>query len=155
MSQVHVTRTYEEECSRTIEMVFSTMLNLEITPVPPETPAPSSILTAAIYFAGAWRGAVLLESSEPDACLLAGRLMSIPRPPALNEDVRDSLSELVNMIGGNLKPVLPHGVVLSMPSVIEGRQYALRLNATVVSRQAFYFGDDPMWVTLLEMPENK
>jgi len=43
-----------------------------------------------------------------------------------DEDVRDALGELANMLAGNLKSVLPSGVVLSMPSVIEGSDYSLR-----------------------------
>lgn len=31
------------------------------------------------------------------------------------------------MLGGNLKPTLPPGVALSMPSVVEGSDYALRI----------------------------
>jgi len=31
------------------------------------------------------------------------------------------------MIGGNLKPVLPHGVELSLPSVVKGKDYASRI----------------------------
>jgi len=41
--------------------------------------------------------------------------------------VRDALGELANMLAGNLKSVLPSGVVLSMPSVIEGSDYSLRI----------------------------
>ena len=39
----------------------------------------------------------------------------------------DAMGEIVNMIGGNLKSVLPHGVGLSLPSVVKGKDYAWRI----------------------------
>lgn len=147
--------TYTDEVRQIAELVFATMLRLSIHSMPSDTAPPPGLLTGALYFAGCWQGALLVECSGRDAALIAHRLTGIPLPDRVDDDVRDSLAEIVNMIGGNLKPVLPHGVALSMPSVIEGRQYALRLAATVVTREAFRFGQDPAWLTLLQMPEQE
>lgn len=43
------------------------------------------------------------------------------------DDVRDSLGEIVNMIAGNFKALLPDGAAISMPSVVEGSDYTLRV----------------------------
>ncbi|HEY5672096.1 MAG TPA: chemotaxis protein CheX [Malonomonas sp.] len=46
----------------------------------------------------------------------------------VDEDVRDAIGELANMLGGNLKTALdPAGsnVQLSMPSVVYGEEYAI------------------------------
>jgi hypothetical protein len=59
------------------------------------------------------------------------------------------------MIGGNLKSVLPHGVALSMPSVVAGSDYALRIcggNAES-ERLAFNSPAGSFWVTLIRLPE--
>ena len=146
------TGLYREECSQIINHVFTTMLNLPPRPATEATHATGKSLTAAVYFAGSWQGACLLECTERDACTFAERLMSLPRPEVCDDDVRDSLREIVNMVGGNLKALLPSGVAVSMPSVIEGTQYSLKLSATVITRQSFYCADDPIYVTLLEMP---
>jgi len=44
--------------------------------------------------------------------------------PVSIADVHDGLGEIANMIAGNLKPLLPPGVTLSMPSVIAGADHS-------------------------------
>jgi chemotaxis protein CheX len=118
---------YREDLARIVVSVFQTMLQLDTEPAKSTwTPAPDG-LTAAIYFAGAWKGAVLLECTRPQAFEFTHRLMSIDPPGSVDDDVRDSLGELANMLAGNLKSVLPHGIDLSMPSVVAGSDYSLRV----------------------------
>lgn len=118
---------YQTEIARIVEDVFRTMLRLETGLAPmPETAGPGS-LTAAVQFVGEWMGAVLLQCTARQACQLASRLMPGLQPTRVDEDVRDALGEIANMVGGNLKPMLPPGVALSMPSVVEGNDYALHI----------------------------
>jgi CheY-specific phosphatase CheX len=64
--------------------------------------------------------------------------------------VRDVLGELVNMIGGNMKCVLTRGIQLSMPSVVDGSDYSLRIcGAAVRERLAFRCAEGAFWVTVL------
>jgi len=59
------------------------------------------------------------------------------------------------MIAGNLKPVLPPGVALSMPTLVEGTDYALRiLGGNLAGMLAFYSPGGVFWVTLIEAPED-
>ena len=81
-------------------------------------------LTGAVYYAGAWKGALLLECSLAQAIAWGSRLMDASAPVAA-EDARDSLGELCNVLAGNLKPLLPPGVGLSTPSVVKGADYSL------------------------------
>jgi chemotaxis protein CheX len=84
-------------------------------------------VTAAVYFAGDWKGAVLIECSPQQAFEITARLLGSTAPRAMDEDVRDALGELANMVAGNLKSVLPRGVGISMPSVVEGTDYSLKV----------------------------
>jgi chemotaxis protein CheX len=81
----------------------------------------------AVFFAGSWQGAVLLECCRDGALAFASRLMRINPSAVSDDDARDALGEIVNMIGGNLKSVLPHSVGLSPPSVVKGKDYAYRI----------------------------
>ncbi len=64
--------------------------------------------------------------------------------------VRDVLGELANMIGGNMKCVLTSGIRLSMPSVVDGGDYSLRIcGAEVRERIAFQCAEGTFWVTVL------
>src|SRR5664279_6493848 len=131
------------------------MLSVEIQPTEQEWKPARDRLTGAVYLAGAWRGAVLFECDRSQAYLFTNRLMAVPVPEEVNDDVRDTMGELANMLGGNLKSVLPRGVVLSMPSVVEGGDYSLRVcgGNAAVERAAYRSPAGVFWVTLVEVPE--
>ena len=43
----------------------------------------------------------MFECTRDQACQLAGRFLAMDPPEAVDDDVRDMLGELANMIGGN------------------------------------------------------
>ena len=138
------------ELAQIVESVFGTMMSLEAgesgTPWFPS----GDRLTAAVHLAGDWNGAVLLECDRRQACRFAGRFLSMDPPDTVDDVVRDVLGELANMIGGNLKCVLTRGIRLSMPSVVDGGDYSLRVcGAEVRQRLAFQCAEGLFWVTVL------
>jgi chemotaxis protein CheX len=71
-------------------------------------------------------------------------------PDAVDDDVRDVLGELANMIGGNMKAGMPAGVRLSMPTVMDGTDFELRFcGSQVKERLPFECADGHFWVTVL------
>jgi len=146
---------YKEDLARIAHDIFDTMLGVEVQPAELDWRPARDRLTGAVYLAGAWRGAVLLECDRGQAYYFANRLMAVPMPEEVNDDVRDTMGELANMLGGNLKAVLPRGVVLSMPSVVEGSDYSLRVcgGKAVVERVAYCSPVGVFWITLVELPE--
>ena len=142
---------YRENVVPVVDMVFTTMLGLKVELYPMPWVRPPDMVTSAVYFAGAWQGAVLLECTRAQARTFAQLLMSIGPPATIDEDVRDTLGELANMLAGNLKSVLPSGVVLSMPSVIEGSDYSLQIcGKRSIERVPFWSTADVFGVTLVE-----
>jgi CheY-specific phosphatase CheX len=139
-----------------VESVFITMMDLEV--LPGETPwGPSQDqLTSAVHLSGEWNGALLFECNRWQACRFAGRFLSMDPPQTVTDDVRDVLGELANMIGGNLKCGLTTGLSLSMPSVTDGSDYAMRVcRSQVQDRLAFECAEGPFWVTLLALTSEK
>lgn len=138
------------ELVQIVESVFGTMMSLEVNQRgTPWFPSPDR-LTSALHLAGDWNGAVLLECSPSQACRFAGRFLSMDPPDTVDDVVRDVLGELANMIGGNLKCVLTRGIRLSMPSVVDGSDYSLRVcGAEVRERIALGCDDGAFWVTVL------
>ena len=133
--------------------VFETMLGLAVEPLEDPCHDGPDSLTGAAYYAGDWKGALLLECSPAQAADWAARLMSL-RPPVAPEDVRDGLGELTNIVAGNLKAILPPRVGLSIPSVVEGSDYNLRIcggNLFEVLRFRDLAG--PFRITLVEVIE--
>lgn len=146
-------REHLGEIREIMGLVFSTMLQMEVKPVPGAWQKSDRSVTAAIYFAGPWKGAAMLECSREAAFLFTRILGDGPEPYDVDEAVRDVLGELANTVGGNLKAILPKGVSLSMPIVVEGTDYVIWFSGgNIVSRMAFASEAGTVWLHLIEVP---
>ncbi len=125
METTSVGETYGPMIEQIVENVFQTMMGLEVHALEGPTPVHEQLVTGSISLTGAWRGAVLVECPLEEAFFLTSRMVGVPLPSDLTDDVRDAVGELANMVGGNLKSVLPAGVALSLPSVVSGSNYRL------------------------------
>jgi len=143
---------YRDDLARIVQSVFQTMMDLEATASgTPWIHAPDTI-TSAVHFVGTWRGAALVECGAQPACQFAARFMGIGLPAAIDDDVRDVMGELANMVAGNLKSLLPKGVDLSMPSVVVGSDYSLHVcGVNAMERRTFSSGAGDFRVTLIEI----
>lgn len=148
--------THQVDVAQIVENVFRTMLNLEVTRSDVNSSTALNPLTAAVHFAGEWRGAVLLQCGLPEALAFTNCLMLSAEHARADEDVRDALGELANMVGGNLKSVLPSGVALSIPSVVAGTDYALHIcGGNAFNTVGFSSELGSFWVTLVQVVERK
>ena len=144
-----------------VQSVFITMMGLEVSPSATSTSPAGKRLTSFVQLTGEWNGAVMLECSEQQACQFAGRILAMDAPEDVDDDVRDMLGELANMIGGNMKSGMATGIRLSMPTVMDGSDYDLRVcGAKVKNKLAFDCADGKFWVTVLspggeQIPEGK
>jgi chemotaxis protein CheX len=142
-----------DDLAQIVDSVFETMLNLRVEPGTVLWFASDDRVTAAVHLSGPWNGSVLIECDTTQACRLAGRFLSIEPPKTLDNDVRDVLGELANMIGGNLKSMLCQGMHLSMPMVIDGSDYSFRVCGAVLhERLPLNSHEGPFWVTILSLP---
>ena len=84
--------------------------------VPLPVPAPEVTVSAWVQITGPWCGAVVVTCDEPTAVALTEGLLRA-RPPAVieSEDVDDALGELANVLGGNVKSMLPAPSSLGLP----------------------------------------
>ena len=146
--------TYRADVARIAESVFVTMLGLEVAPAEAAwSPAPDR-MTAAIYFAGSWSGAVLVECSPEQTAYFLRRMVPSSQAAPFDDDARDALGELANMLAGNLKSVLPKGVYLTVPSVTVGTDYTLRIcGGNITERLGFDSPCGVFWITLVEIAE--
>lgn len=138
------------ELAQIVKTVFETMVRLEVGECGTLWFPAGNRLTASVHLTGDWKGAVLLECDWQVACRFASRFLSLDLPDTPDDVVRDVLGELANMIGGNVKCVLKNGIQLSMPSVVDGSNYGLRVcGAEIKDRLAFQCTDGPFWITVL------
>lgn len=92
-------------------------------PVPAGSPFDAvGAWSATVSVTGGWQGVVTLELDEVVARTVTARMLAIPSPDEVTDgDVADAVGELVNMVGGNIKSLMPGPSVLSLPSVAAGR----------------------------------
>jgi len=139
-----------ELLAQIVESVFMTMMNLGVSTNDVPWTHGGERLTSFVHLTGEWNGAVLFECNPQQACQFAGRMLAMDPPEIVDDDVRDVLGELANMIGGNLKCGMATGVRLSMPTVMEGRDYDLRVcGSQVLERLGFQCAEGNFWVTVL------
>jgi chemotaxis protein CheX len=148
------TRVHREDLESVVGSVFATMMDLQVWPSDIPCPGSAGMLTAAVYLTGEWSGAACIHVEPEQACAFAGRFLGMPTPDAVNDDVRDVMGELANMIAGNLKCTLAPGIRVSIPSVTDGAGYSLRVcGARVVCRAGFHSDAGPFWITLIAAAE--
>jgi len=75
------------------------------------------VLTVCVRISGAWEGEVQLDCPLPLARLMAAAIFQVNTDKADNDEILDALSELIHIVGGNLKALLPQPVTLSFPSL--------------------------------------
>ena len=139
-----------ESVNQIVESIFGTMMDLPVWESDmPWQPAGDRV-TASVFLEGDWNGAVSLECNRDQACQFAGCFLSMEPPEAMDNDVRDVLGELANMIGGNIKSEMASTAHLSMPSVVDGGDYGLRIcGSDVPERVAFNFKGGTFWVSVV------
>jgi len=143
----------DNDIYQTVESIWTSVLGMEVRPsngtgVLPEK---DHSLAACVQITGAWEGAVVLHSSTELVRRAAAAMFGVDGESTTAADMQDALGELVNMIGGNLKALLPESCYLSLPTAVEGQEYTLRVPGSLLLNQfAFHCQDQPFLVALLE-----
>lgn len=111
-----------EDLERIVGDVWRDVLASETVPVEAADPGQ---LTGTIQITGAFRGAVILSVPRPVAAAAAATMFAL-EPSAISEDEeRDAIGELTNMIGGHVKSMVPGPSQLAIPTVIPGAEHCL------------------------------
>lgn len=86
--------------------------------VPVPEPLPADVVSSWVQVSGPWNGTVVLTVGRETAVELTRCLLKEHAPEVLEpEDVEDALGELANVVGGNVKGVLPAPSLLGLPEV--------------------------------------
>lgn len=135
-----------------VQDVFATMVNCPAEPAAAPAPIEGARVTAFVGIAGSRRYTVLLECGEPLACKAAGAML-MDEFPAWSDGVQDAVSEIANMVAGNVKSKLPDApsLSLSLPTVVRGSSYECRTpRMTVLGEAGFVCAGLPLAVHIVE-----
>ncbi len=107
-------------------------------------------MTGIVQISGGFSGAIHLICGRSVIRAAAAQMFSVEEKELVDDDLRDALGELTNMVGGNVKTLLPGSESLSLPTVIEGSDYGVaRLDSDVVAWTDASFLGGPLRVSLL------
>lgn len=112
---------YRDELSRIVDDLFRNMLQTEVVPCYRACTLVPEQMTARVTFDGGWSGELVLRSNTRQARQFAS-LFCGESDGDLEEESRDAMGELANIIAGNLGQVLPRGSRHGLPTVVRGFQ---------------------------------
>jgi chemotaxis protein CheX len=120
--------------------IWEAMLGIPVAPTADDRSAEAgdaaSMTAACVQITGAWNGAVLLMCPAEVARRAASIMFGVASVDAVSApEMQDAVAELANMVGGNIKALLPEGCALSLPTAVKGSAQAV--GSRRVNRVAF------------------
>lgn len=122
--------------------------------VPGTSAAPSREASASVSVTGAWRGHIVVSCSAAAARSVAAGLLGVDLADVTPEDVTDALGELANVIGGNVKGLMPEPSALSLPVVLINGAWGWPSAIELCRLDATWLGE-PVAVRVLESSVEK
>ncbi|MFC7528136.1 chemotaxis protein CheX [Actinoplanes sp. GCM10030250] len=110
----------ENDLAEMVEQVWEAYLDPEgVNPLIPtyDENQPSEV-HSSVSITGSWNGHIVYASSRTAAQRAAAAFLAMELEEVSDEDISDTLGELANIVGGNVKAMLPPGAQLSLPQVV-------------------------------------
>jgi chemotaxis protein CheX len=110
----------DAELQEIVDEVWASYLDPEgLHPLLPADPAKARFdVMSAVSITGSWHGHVTFACTEKAARNAAAAFLELGPAEVSDADIADVLGELANIVGGNIKSMLPSGCVLSLPHVV-------------------------------------
>jgi chemotaxis protein CheX len=135
-----------------VEEVFQTMLGVDCRRVPEPAVIERESVTAVVGFGGLLSGACVFKSGSAAAMSIAAHMTGMEFEE-IDDTVKDGIGEICNMLAGAWKgkvPDLAANCGLSVPAVITGRDYDLRVQSPEFRlNHAYCFEDACFEVTIV------
>jgi chemotaxis protein CheX len=149
MNEIDMNRAIAE----IVQSVCSSVLGIDAIEASAGGAPVSDVLVGSVHIAGAWSGEVQLRSDAAFARRAAAIIFDAPGGGS-DEENRDALGELTNMVAGNLKALLPAPSRLSLPAVAGGGEHSVNApGGRSIGEGHFSAEDHHLAVTLTERTE--
>ena len=117
-------------------------------PLPAAGDSGDPAVTASVSITGGWDGHVVFGCSTAAARTAAAVLLMMGEDELAEADVADAVGELANMIGGNIKSLLPSPSALTLPLVSLGGAALHLPSSTEVVRLDLAWQGQPIHVSV-------
>jgi CheY-specific phosphatase CheX len=109
-------------------------------------------LTGCVQITGGWTGAVTIRCSTASASSFAAVMFGCDPTELSDEEVRDALGELTNMLAGSVKGLVPEECQLGIPAVADGLDYMLFVpKGKVLTNAELWHQSEPIDVVVYEL----
>ncbi len=133
-----IMQDFETETCNSIENIWSSMLGLPVARKKgPFQNRDDETYTGYVTISGTWEGTVSILCPKALAKKVASIMYEVDETEATREQIEDTLGELANMAGGNIKNILPGKCALSLPTVDFGEGPPPTTGAETVSEVVF------------------
>jgi chemotaxis protein CheX len=128
--------------------VFGSFLGEDAPPVPGPSADGAPDVAASVSITGGWNGHVVFGCSAPASRTAAAVLLAMGEDELAEADVADAVGELANMIGGNIKSLLPSPSALTLPLVTLGGSALHHPSSTEAVRLDLTWQGEPIRVSV-------
>jgi CheY-specific phosphatase CheX len=145
-----------EDITRLTEDIWLSTVGLAVRPSEETVPGRLSgrTLDGIVNITGDYHGAVVVQCPLGLAARLARAMFDLGSGRPTLADMQDALGEITNMTGGNVKALLPGTCHLSLPAVVEGEDYTIRVPGTRTTHRAvFACGSESFVVSIVSAGE--
>jgi chemotaxis protein CheX len=113
--------------------------------------APPFDVTGAVAIAGAWHGHVIMRCRIDGMAAMAAAMLELPQAGVRLEDIVDAAGELLNIVAGNVKSLLPQPAVVALPQVVLGEAEVLWPGARAACELRTGFDQWPVLLTVMQV----
>jgi CheY-specific phosphatase CheX len=112
----------EAALAEVLSLAWATFVDPDAVLVPAHRPGGEPGIVAEVGVIGDAPARIAISIDRAGARAVAERMVAAAWPGSSleDDDVDDAMGELANVLGGNLKALLPEGSSLTLPSVAEG-----------------------------------
>lgn len=119
---------YKNIITEAVIDIFSSMVLLDVAIIEagPSGPMEGPMISGMIGLAGDLQGTVLIHLPAPVAIAITNAFLGL-EINAVDDDVKDAIGELTNMVAGGIKFLIPgkdQDIELAIPSVVCGQSYS-------------------------------
>jgi chemotaxis protein CheX len=130
--------------------IWTAMLGLDLTEIREGSLDSLETLTGCVQITGDWTGAVTVQLCLALATTATASMFGMEPEEVSEEEISDTVGELANMAGGNVKSLLVGSCQLSFPSVTRGVDYQLSVpGSSIVDRSVLSCDGELVVVTML------
>lgn len=105
----------EQDVLHIAETVCDTLLDVKVSVQAEPSKNAEASVSRQVRLKGGWNGSVKVECSEPLARHAASVTFGGAPQDATDDDLKDVVGEIANMVGGNMKALMPGPTQLTLP----------------------------------------